>query len=256
MEPRNPDPPPAAARSGETELEARLHQATSRRYLASGRSHCHFVWCKLRFDPLYRALLRSGTAARGGRLLDVGCGRGISLALLDTARRAALAAAPAPWPSPAEDLELWGIELHEQVAAVARRALGGAAQILAGDAADQPLPAARTILLLDVLHYLSARDQERLLERAVEALEPGGVLIIREADAGLDLRFTLTRWAERLCALGRGHWRQQFCYRSAGEWRRLAEDAGTSVEESPMWAGTPFGNRLLQIRKPLLPAEG
>ncbi len=231
-------------------FEERLLEATAQRYRASGISHREFARGKLRHDPMYWAILRSQVLPREGRLLDVGCGRGILLTLLDTARELADSSPSPTWRLPAARLELSGIELQPSMAAVARRALGAAASIEQGNAADHPLPRAHAILLLDVLHYLPAAAQETLLERVAGALEPAGVLLVREADAALGPRFLLTRAAERFCALARGHWRQGFHFRSAGQWQRLLEAAGLTVTECPMWAGTPYANRLLEARKP------
>ncbi len=231
-------------------FDERLREATSRRYLECGISHWEFVRGKLRYDPMYRAILESEVLPREGRLVDVGCGRGILLALVDSARGMDDSAPPPRgFRLPSERLELVGIELRRPLAAVARRALGDGAAIEAGDAAAAALPAARAITLLDLLHYLPAAEQEGLVGRVAGALEPGGVLVLREADAALGWRFALTRAAERLCALARGHWRQRFHYRSAGGWRRLLERHGLEVSERPMWAGTPYANRLVEARK-------
>ncbi len=232
-------------------FDERLREATSRRYRECGISHWEFVRGKLRYDPMYRAILDSEILPREGRLLDIGCGRGILLALVDTARHLEEDAISPPlgWRPPGERLELQGFELRPRLAAVARQAMGDGATIEAADAASAALPPARAILLLDVLHYLEAAEQEELVDRVAGALEGGGVLVLREADAALGWRFALTRAAERLCALGRGHWRQRFHYRSAAGWRRLLERHGLAVEERPMWAGTPYANRLVEARK-------
>lgn len=239
-----------ARRSRRGPFLEQLREATARRYLESGISHWEFVRGKLRFDPMYRALPGSEALPRSGRLVDIGCGRGILLALLATAREQRdTLSPPDSWRVPSESLELVGIELRETWARVARAALGSAARIESGDAADVPLPPAHAILLLDVLHYLSREDQERLLRRVAEALEPGGAVLIREADADGGWRFWMTRAAERLCALARGHWRQRFHYRSAGAWCRLLESHGLEVVERPMSAGTPYANHLIEARR-------
>lgn len=233
-------------------FEERLREATALRYVELGIFHWEFVRGKLRHDPMYRAILLSEILPRAGRLVDVGCGRGILLSLLDTARAEAegLPGSPPGWEPPSPRLELCGIELRPEMAAAAARALGDAAEISVADAGEAGLPPARAILLLDVLHYLPAARQEGLLDRVASALEPGGVLVVREADADLGWRFVLTRFAERACALARGHLRQHFHYRGVSEWRRSFEDRGLVVDEQPMWAGTPYANRLLEARKP------
>src|SRR6185369_9258238 len=113
------------------------------------------------------------------------------------------------------------------------------------DLCEAALPAADVILLLDVLHYLPAAAQEDLLARVANALPPGGLLLIRDADAAGGWRFTATRVQERLCAWGRRHWRQRFQYRSRKEWREVLERLGFAVEDEPMGEGTPYANVLL-----------
>lgn len=241
-----------AKRSRRETFAEQLREATARKYLEVGISHWEFVRGKLRFDPVYRALLGSEALPREGRLLDIGCGRGILLTLLATARELRDSASPPEgWSIPSEELELFGIELRPKLAKVARAALGEAVRIESGDAADVPLPRADAIVLLDMLHYLSEEDQERLLERVGAALKPGGVVLVREADAGGGPRFQLTRTAERFCALARGHWRQRFHYRTAEEWGRLLQHHGLETVDRPMSTGTPYANRLIEACRPV-----
>lgn len=218
----------------------RLRDAVAERYLGAGVVHLEFVRGKLRHDPMYRRLLDDGLLPRPGRLVDLGCGRGILLALL-AARRQRDPEAPAT--------TLTGVELRPRHVRAARHALGDDGEVLHGDLTGTPVPACDTAVLLDVLHYLPAAEQEELLSRVVDALEPGGVLLMRDADAGAGWRFALTRAAERLCAVARGHLRQQFHYRSADAWAALLRRHGLEVDSAPLSEGTPFGNVLLVGRK-------
>lgn len=236
-------------------FDAALVEAAAWRYLDCGIATWELARGKLRHDPVYLALLSGGELPRRGRLVDLGCGRGIALALLATAAEwpgegeGAGTKWPAGWPPPPAGLELSGIERSPKRAAVARRALGAAAEVRAADLTQTEPPPCDVALLLDVLHYLGAAEQEALLDRTARALAPGGVLLIREADAARGLRFALTRAAERLAALARGHWRQRFHYRSAADWQRLLGAHGLAVSASSMWRGTPFANVLLVARK-------
>jgi uncharacterized protein (DUF2062 family)/2-polyprenyl-3-methyl-5-hydroxy-6-metoxy-1,4-benzoquinol methylase len=238
----------ARRRQAHPEIEALLEEAACR-YLEPGILDWEFVRGKLRHDPLYFNLLRRGFLPPEGRLLDLGCGRGILFSLLLAAHeRLAQGKYPEGWAAPPH-LSFHGIEGRPKVAEVAREAFDGLAEIETADLRTAALPPADAILLLDVLHYLPPADQESLLEKTAAALRPGGVLLLRDADAGAGWRFTATRMQERLSAMVRRHWRQRFHYRGAAEWRELLERSGLTVEVQPMGMGTPYANVLLAGRR-------
>ncbi len=212
-------------------------ERTTARYRAAGRFAHGFVRGKLRHDPVYRALLELDLTRSGGTVLDLGCGRGITLALLATAGTTTCM----PY--------LFGIEQRPEDAQTARTALGASAEIVTGDILTTPLPGARVVLLIDVLLYLPAHAQERVMDRVVQVLEPGGLLILREADRGPSWRFRLTRWAERICAMTRGNWRAAYHYRSRAAWADALTRRGFQVLQNPMNQGTPFANVLFVGRR-------
>jgi uncharacterized protein (DUF2062 family)/trans-aconitate methyltransferase len=219
-------------------------------YLDTGMLNWEFVRGKLRHDPLYFNVVKRGVLPSTGRLLDLGCGRGILFSLLLAARAQAEAGDyPEGWALPPCGLSFFGIEGRPKVAAAARQALSGRAEIVNEDLRTAGFPAADVVLLLDVLHYLPAADQEALLAKAVAALAPGGLLLIRDADAGAGWRFTATRLQERFSALLRRHRKQRFHYRSATEWTRLLQALELAVDVRPMGMGTPYANVLLAGRK-------
>ena len=228
----------------------RLWESVSHRYLPAGILHWEFVLGKLKRDPVYKTLLRSGLLPDRGDLVDLGCGRAIVPAMIVGAVRSHAAGAwPASWPAPPRELTLTGVEVRESVADVARTALAGLATIETASLADYTPPAADALLLLDVLHYLDTATQERVLERACAALRPGGVLLLREADADAGLRFFFTRAGERINSILRGEPRRRFAYRSLASWRGALERCGLAVETLPTSQGTPFGNGLLVGRR-------
>lgn len=233
--------------------EEALVEAASYPYLKTGLAHWEFVRGKLHHDPQYFGMLRRGglPAREGGRWLDLGCGRGLWLSLLQAARKTYAAGEyPADWPPPPEPgVRLHGIDSRMKHVRAARLALGPDVQLEIADLAAADLPPAQVIFLLDVLHYLPSRLQEDLLDRVVAALEPGGVLVLREADSAGGWRFGLTRAAERICALARRDWNQRFCFRSRAEWTALLAARGLRVESVPMADGTPYSNVLVEGRK-------
>lgn len=229
---------------------AALREEAARRYLDTGMLNWEFVRGKLRYDPLYFNLLRRGFLPSEGLLLDLGCGRGIVFSLLLAAREVeAHGLYPEDWAPPPQGLTFHGIEGRKKTAEAARQALAGEAEIETADLRTAELPRAKIILLLDVLHYLSAADQEALLAKATAALATGGVLLIRDADADAGWRFAAIRLQERLSALIRGHWRQRFQYRSAAQWTELMARLGLAVDAQPMGMGTPYANVLLVGRR-------
>lgn len=212
------------------------------RYRPTGRVAYHFARGKLQRDPLYRAVFEGDLLPREGTLLDLGCGGGLMLAVLASAR--VLQAASA-----ASALRLVGVETRTKAAAVARRALAGEAEIVTDDVRHRPLPSARAVLLFDVLSMMRAADQDALLAAVLAALEPGGVLLVREADAGAGGRFQMVNLGNRLKAWASGRSAREFQFRSLADWRRWLEQAGLAVEVRPMGMGTPFGNVLLVGRR-------
>jgi SAM-dependent methyltransferase len=227
-----------------------LIDAATRPYGVVGEHAKHFARGKLRHDPVFFFLLQHGLLPDRGSLLDLGCGQGVLLSLLKAAKDQYLAGRwPQDWPAPPLNLGLRGIELRKDRVQAAQRALGASAPVETGDLRKLAVAPCSVIVLLDVLLYLDAAGQGRVIAQAAAALEPGGLLLLREADAGAGFAFRMTQWGERLAGALRGEFAQQLHYRSAVQW--VAELAGHrfEVRTEPMSAGTPFANVLFMARK-------
>jgi uncharacterized protein (DUF2062 family) len=238
-------------RSRHSPLRVRLVEATARRYVPVGSFTWEFVRGKLRHDPLYLRVLEAGMLPAGGRLVEIGCGRGILLALIQAAQEEHAAGR---WsqdlPPPPGPLQMTGVEKRRRLATAARAALDDSVEILVAEPLGFQPPPCQGLALFDVLHSLPPPAQERLVAQAAAALAPGGVLLIREADAAAGLRFALTRAADHLRALLRREGKERFHYRSAGAWRELLEGAGLQVRSEPSRGTIPFANVLLTARRP------
>jgi uncharacterized protein (DUF2062 family)/2-polyprenyl-3-methyl-5-hydroxy-6-metoxy-1,4-benzoquinol methylase len=225
-----------------TDVRAFLAAAADR-YLPVGVTAWEFARSKLRSDPVYADVVLGGHLPSSGRLLDVGCGQGLLLAALATARAwHAQGAWPPAWPPPA-DLDLHGIELRSRPVEVARMAVGADATIVRADVREVDLGGFDVLAVVDVLHLLPRSDQDALLTRLAEALRPEGVLLLREADPAAGWRFQLVRAVNFLRGLAQGRWRR-FAFRTVPEWERALQRLGLRVARPSDSSTAAFANVL------------
>jgi SAM-dependent methyltransferase len=228
---------------------ASLFAAATSPYRAAGRFALHFARGKVRGDPAFHALLERGLI-RNGTLLDIGCGQGLLAAWLLAARQRFDAGDwPGDWPAPPRLSSITGIELMSADVERARAALGSHASFIAGDMRRIEFARSDTIVMLDVLHYIPHPEQDAVLERVRDALNPSGVLLLRVGDAAGGFSFRWSNWVDHMLLLMRGHgWNPLYC-RSLAEWQSTLTGFGFKVEAQPMSAGTPFANILLVATK-------
>jgi uncharacterized protein (DUF2062 family) len=225
-----------------------LIRQTSDRYLLTSLTAWEFARARLRTDSVYRTVAFAGLLPSGRVLVDIGCRQGLMLAFLTESRRAFRAGA---WPpgaaGPPEFERMVGVEVRPRFVRVARRVLGRDAEIVQADAiAFSPEPC-HAVLILDVLHMMNAQQQERLLAAMLGALEPGGVLLVREANAAAGWRFRTVRAANRLRAVALGRWRRRLHVRTTAEWLDCFERLGLVADIVPMEQGTPRGSVLFRL---------
>jgi SAM-dependent methyltransferase len=223
-----------------------LVESASAPYRRSGRFAWHFARGKLRRDPVFGHLIARGLIAPHSRVLDIGCGQGLLASLVRAA--AALASQgrwPSAWAAAPIDVHVAGIEVLARDAARAHAALGDDAEVLCADMRTAAFPAADTVVLLDVLHYLSIAEQDAVLVRARDVLPAGGRLVLRVADAASRARFAASSWVDRLVTLARGQGIGRHAGRTLAAWQQRLRELGFAVASEPMHRGTPFANVLL-----------
>lgn len=220
----------AIARRGTSEL-ARAVRRTRKRYRCAPLADRHYVRFKLWLDPVLPQLAAEGAL---GDVLDIGCGRGqLSLCLRELGRVQALS----------------GFDFDARKVAVAASAAGDDATFRVGDATLAAPESVDTVLLIDVLHYLPAEEQDRLLARAVANVRPGGRVVIREADSSAGLRGALTRGLEYLgTSVGYNRARAELGFRGPDELRARLEELGCRVRITPH-AGSLLANFLLVAQR-------
>lgn len=216
------------------EFRAVLHEVSSR-YSRGSRFTRRYIASKLRTDPVNRMVLERAVADGFGHVLDIGCGRGqLALALLEGGGARSVL----------------GLDWSAAALAEAQRAARGLA--FRTDhrnlAEPDPLPAADTVLMVDVLYQLPTPVQDSLLRRACAAARRRVLIRTLDPNRGLRSRFAITM--ERLA---RRAWPNSGAVVNPRPVRHLQaalEAQGFEVSVEPCWQGTPFANVLLDARRP------
>ncbi len=173
---------------------------------------------KLATDPVTAALLALGPL---GEVCDVGCGAGYVSVLVLVAGQAT---------------RVVGFdEDGDRIALATAAATDLPARFFVGDARDAEIAPCDTVLLVDVLHYVTEAEQDALLRRAAKAARAR--VVVREIDRRAGFSSALTRLAERTRAAPHA--------RSGGEIAAALEREGLRVRVERCDEGTPFANVLV-----------
>jgi SAM-dependent methyltransferase len=210
-----------------------------------------WTWCfakgKLGGDPAFATLSTEGLIPDGARLLDLGCGMGLLGAWLHAGRQRHEAGDwPASWPAPPRIAAYRGIECSRRDVTLAQRALHGPASIEVGDIRTAPFETSDVVVILDVLHYLGAADQEAVLARVRACLPPTGSLLLRVGDAAAGRSFRFSTWVDHVVLFFRGQRTQAFHCRSATAWQELLISLGFAVRVVSRYQGATYANVLFQ----------
>jgi 2-polyprenyl-3-methyl-5-hydroxy-6-metoxy-1,4-benzoquinol methylase len=118
------------------------------------------------------------------------------------------------------------------------------------DVTQFPLEGYDTIIIADVLHYLTTEAQEDLLVRCFKALPPGGMLIVRDGDADLRERHQGTRLTEffSVRAMGFNKSTNTLTFMSGTRLRALVAEYGLTLSTVDTTKLT--SNVIFVIRKP------
>lgn len=200
-----------------------------------GNRHDYFyTLAKLRTDPLYPGVLEAlrGTTAP---VLDLGCGLGLLLHALRLDGQAM------PWHG--VDIDADKIKRGRMIAE--RNDIADNARFEVVDLAEGWPPHQGSVAILDVLQYLDAEAQARLLADTAAMLVPGARLVIRSGLGDDTRRGRTTRITDRLAHLA--GWMQEVPkrYPTRAELETALTGAGLSVEFRPLYGNTPFNNWLV-----------
>lgn len=207
-----------------------LYRGVPRRELAQ-------VWARWWTCPLGEVL---ADAPEEGRILEVGCGRGITVMHLALGH---------------PNREVVGLDIDATkvaVAEVAASALGpdDARVVLeVRPSGDLPGGLFDAIVFNDMLYLLSADDRRALLEESVAHLAPGGVILVKEDD-------TTPRW-KHVVNVAHNAVLRRVLHNLAGEtvdlwpsseYVALFESMGLSALVQPLGRGYPYAHYLLLAR--------
>jgi 2-polyprenyl-3-methyl-5-hydroxy-6-metoxy-1,4-benzoquinol methylase len=188
---------------------------------------------KILLDPAYPAVARA-LANSKLPLLDLGCGMGLLAAYL----RASGHRAP-----------LVGWDVDEAKIEIAKSVLPGSGESFrAGDALNFSEHCG-DVVMLDVLHYFSDGDQQRLLRKIAASIAPQGIALIRLALNEANWRFAATKAEEWLVHFAQWIPVQGGNFPFREEVLPPFAQEGLEVEVRPMWGWTPFNSYLFTIRR-------
>lgn len=201
------------------------------------RTRFHYARTKLMGDPVAKLVVDIAKDRSLGEVVDIGCGRG-QLAILLVELGLATRVHGLDW----DEDKVKHANVAAQVEVDGLQPLQ--ARFTREDARQAEIEPADTVLLIDIIHYFAAPDQDAVLRRAAAAVRPGGCLLVREADSARGWRSWLTLLEERVFTFLRFNRGDQVCFRPAAEIVAVLEASGMEVEVRPAWGKTPLSNVL------------
>lgn len=209
-----------------------LRRRIEARYATCGRFARGYVHWKLRLDPILPTVLDLARRQRFGRVVDLGCGRGqLGVALLETGRA---------------DM-LTGLDWDETLLAEGTIAAAGQAQFQQADLRSAPIPAADTVMIIDVLQQMPGDVQLDLLRRAAEAARER--VILRLFDPQRGWRSTVGWLSDAGIWLAGLYRRAHVRPLPLGAHLAVLERAGFACEIEPCWGIMPLPNVLVVARR-------
>src|SRR5450432_1990125 len=150
-------------------------------YLYKGPVLEWYLRVKIRLEKDYRIFHE--LLPKQGRILDIGCGYGFMSYMLN-------------FVAPGRDII--GFDYDEQKISVADHCFSRNPNIhfVKMDVNQLQTGPADAIIISDLLHYLQPDQQETLIQKCMDALRPGAVLLIRDGDRDLKKKHERTRMTE------------------------------------------------------------
>jgi 2-polyprenyl-3-methyl-5-hydroxy-6-metoxy-1,4-benzoquinol methylase len=177
----------------------------------------------------------TGHIPKGRHLVDIGCGHGLFLNLLEL--------------TGSRHEKLTGFDPDERKIAVALRSASGRLSFVSGSA-DQWPDGADTYTLMDVLYLVPFAVQEELISAIHTKLPVGGHLVIKELDTRPLAKFVFAYCEELVMVrLLKATLGTKFYFRSSAQFKELAERSGFRAEVIDLQRGYLHPHVMLVCRK-------
>lgn len=153
----------------------------SKNYIYKGPVLEWYMRIKVKLEDKYR--LFESLLPKKGIITDIGCGYGFLPYMLSFM---------------SEDRIVIGTDYDEGKIAVANNCFSKTKNMsfFAADATTCELPKSDAFILSDILHYLPMAEQEKLIVKCINSLNPKGMILIRDADSSMSKRHWGTRYTE------------------------------------------------------------
>ena len=190
-----------------------------------------YVQSKLRRDPVYPAayeLFRDSDEP----ILDIGCGLGLlALYLRERGCRQ---------PIVGLDVDERKIRQGSEIAAARYRDV----DLRRHDVREPIGSFSGSVVLFDVLHYLSPAQQTALLSRLAPCVGPRGLLVVRDCPRDNSARFWMTWLAEHFAQLVSWNLSTPLHFPPRERITAAFSEDEFERESRPLWGATPFNNQL------------
>jgi 1-acyl-sn-glycerol-3-phosphate acyltransferase len=158
-----------------------FYNRLTKNYIYKGPVLEWYMRIKVKLEGNYK--LFESLLPKKGTITDVGCGYGFLPYMLSFM---------------SEDRIVIGTDYDEEKIAVANNCFSKNKNIsfFAADATECELPKSDAFILSDILHYLPIVEQEKLIVKCMDNLNPNGMILLRDADSSLKSRHFGTRYTE------------------------------------------------------------
>ncbi len=199
------------------ETPAYFRRMVIRNYVYKGPVIEWYTRIKLLLEHNYEKI--NSLVPRKATIVDIGCGYGYMSYILGFV---------------SSERTILGIDYDQLKIELAQNCISktDAIEFVSADAAEYPLPEADIFILSDVLHYLSDEKQDQLINNCMSRLNPGGKILIRDADSDLVKRHRGTRYTEFFSTrsgFNKAKDNQLFFF-SSGKLKMHAENKGFEME--------------------------